>query len=68
MELGSGKPVPASGFSDQKSVKLARWVESRGRGDTYALPSEYHPSCTARDPAGTALGRENPGKIPGDLG
>ena len=68
MELGSGKPVSARGFSDQNSVKLTPWVESRGRSDTYALPSDYYPSRTARDPAGTALGRENPGKFPAILG
>ena len=68
VELGSVKLATERGFSDQKSIKLAPCVESRGRSDTYALPSDYYPSRTARDPAGTALGRENPGKFPGDLG
>ena len=68
MELGSGKPVSARGFSDQNSVKLTPWVESRGRSDRSALPSHYHSSRTARDPAGTALGREIRGNCRAILG
>ena len=53
-----GETRISRGFSDQNSVKLTPWVESRGRSDRSALPSHYHSSRTARDPAGTALGRE----------
>ena len=59
-----GKTSIIKGIFRSKLCQTHPWVESRGRSDTYALPSEYHPSRTARDPAGTAMARENPENFP----
>ena len=66
MELGSGKPVSARGFSDQNSVKLTPWVESRGRSDRSALPSHQAlPFLPHRSgPSGDRPGPRNSGKLP----